>query len=254
MRVDVRKFGSSGSLRFQTSGPVGIVTINRPYHKNALSREMWKTLGDWCNTVPLKTKLLILRGSGSSFTAGSDIKEFSRLTTDEANEAFETMERAIHAVEFLTIPTIAAINGPAYGAGFILSLACDLRIGTNQAKFGMPVGKLGITLQAPFVRRMVQTIGPSRTKELVFTARSYSAEEALQTGILNEIVSQSNLDNRVFQLSKTILQQSQASIASVKEGVKNVVNGCTESSREWVDKRDFLEGVQAFTQKRAAHF
>lgn len=241
-------------MRFQVSGPIGIVTISRPRHRNALTREMWQTIERWSGTIGSKTKLLILRGSGKDFTAGSDIKEFARLTADDANEAFETMERAIAAIENLPIPTIAGINGPAFGAGFILSLACDLRIGSNYARFGMPVGRLGITLQTPFIRRMVQTLGPSRTKQLVYTAQSLSAEEAYRIGILNELVPAQDLDEHTFKLAKSILEQSQASLLAVKKSVNLFLANQVENHRQWVDKNDFVEGVQAFAEKRPTRF
>lgn len=254
MKVLVRRFEDLGSMRFQVSGPIGIVTISRPRQRNALTREMWQTLERWSGTIGSKTKLLIIRGSGKDFTAGSDIKEFARLSAEEANEGFETMERALAAIENLPIPTIASINGPAFGAGFILALACDMRIGSTNARFGMPVGKLGITLQTPFIRRMIQTLGPSRTKQLVYTAQSYHAEEAFRVGILNELVPPEKLDERTFQLAKAILEQSQASLLSVKKSVNQVLLGQVETQRQWVDKNDFLEGVHAFAEKRPTRF
>jgi enoyl-CoA hydratase len=254
VRVTVQRFEQFGSMRFQLTGPVGIITINRPRQRNALTRGMWETLAQWCEHLPQKTKVLILRGGGRDFTAGSDIKEFARLTVDEADDAFETMERAIAAMERVQVPTIASINGPAYGAGFVLALACDLRIGSPLARFGMPVGKLGITLQTPFVRRLIAILGPSRTKELVYTARSYSAEEALALGLLNQLVPEEELDERTLDLAKSILQQSRASLFAVKDSVHRVLAGEAERERHWVDRRDFVEGVRAFTEKRPARF
>ncbi|MCL6453941.1 MAG: enoyl-CoA hydratase/isomerase family protein [Alicyclobacillus sp.] len=254
MRVTVNRFEETGSMRLQTSGPIGIVTFDRPNRRNALTQSMWHTLEYWCSNLPAKVKLLILRGSGREFTAGSDIKEFARLTPAQANGAFEQMERAIHAVEMLPIPTIAAINGPAYGAGFVLTLACDLRIGSENATFGMPVGKLGITLQPPFIRRMVQHLGPSRAKEMVYTARQYDATTAYRLGLLNDIAPAGQLDEFVFSTARSILQQSKASIHAVKHSVHEVLNNPAPRTGAWVDDKDFVEGVAAFNEKRAAVF
>lgn len=254
MKVLVRRFEELSSMRFQVSGRIGIVTLHRPRQRNALTQEMWKTLERWCDTIPAKMKLLIIRGAGKDFTAGSDIKEFAGLSPDAANEAFETMERAIRAVEQLSIPTIASINGPAFGAGFILSLACDLRIGSENARFGMPVGKLGITLQTPFIRRMMQILGPSRTKQMVYTALTYDAKQAWQVGILNELVTDQSLDESTFALAKKMLEQSQASLSAVKQSVQLVQDGEVEAERSWVHPGDFVEGVRAFTEKRPTRF
>jgi enoyl-CoA hydratase len=241
-------------MRLQTSGPVGIVTFNRPHRRNALTQSMWNTLKDWCENLPSKVKLLILRGGGDEFTAGSDIKEFAQLSAAGANTAFAAMEAAIQAVEDLKIPTIAAISGPAYGAGFVLSLACDLRIGSHEAEFGMPVGRLGITLQPPFIRRMIHYLGPSRTMEMVYTARTYDAKQALDIGLLNARVSESELDDYVFQTARSILQQSKASMLAVKASVRQVLEGELKAVGAWVDESDFYEGVQAFNEKRQARF
>lgn len=236
MRVAIERFNEQATMRYQLSGPIGIITIDRPQQRNALSRQMWQTLYDWANHLPEKTKVLIIRGAGRNFTAGSDIKEFSTLGVNDANQAFITMEKAIRAVENLPIPTIASVNGPAFGAGFILTLACDIRIGTENACFGMPVGKLGITLQPEFIRRMVYLLGPSRTKDMVYTARSYGTEEALELGLLNYAVSASELDERTFELARKILEQSQASMAAVKSSVLQVLNGFGTGTDNWVDQ------------------
>lgn len=254
MRVLVERFNDQGTMRFQLAGPIGVITIDRPHQRNALTQPMWKTLALWTGELPEKTKLLVIRGAGADFTAGSDIKEFSTLTVEGADAAFETMEQAIRAVENLSIPTIAAINGPAFGAGFILALACDLRIGTEHAKFGMPVGKLGITLQPPFIKRMMQCLGPSRTKDLVYTARSYNAAYAYELGILNYLVPSQKLDSEIISLARCMLLQSRASLLAVKRNVQLVLSGSLSRQENWVDGRDFPEGVQAFNEKRPAHF
>jgi len=93
------------------------------------------------------------------------------MSTVEAAQAFNNMEEAISTIEKLQIPVIGALDGPALGAGFILSLACDIRIGTHNTKMGIRVGRLGITVGPAFMRRIVRLIGPSRAKELVYTGK-----------------------------------------------------------------------------------
>ncbi len=254
VHVAIEHFNEQGTMRYQLSGPIGIVTIDRPGHRNALSRQMWQTLENWIKQLPAKIKVLILRGAGRHFTAGSDIKEFSVLSVSDANHAFNIMESAIHSIECLPIPTIASINGPAYGAGFILSLACDIRVGSENAHFGMPVGKLGITLQPQFIRRMIQMLGPSRTKDMVYTARTYDATQALNLGILNYSAPTADLDAYTFALARSILAQSQASMTAVKASVQQVLYGLGSESDNWVDQYDFPKGVQAFKEKRTARF
>ncbi|MCY0893804.1 MAG: enoyl-CoA hydratase-related protein [Acidibacillus sp.] len=253
MHVKVRRFHNS-SMRFQISGKIGIITINRSESRNSLSREMWDTLSLWCSELPSRTQLLVIRGSGTDFTAGSDLKEFINLSIIEANESFEKMEQTIQTLENLLIPTIASINGPAFGAGFMLALGCDVRIGSPLARFGMPVGRLGITLQPPFIDRMIKHLGIDRCKELIFTARSIDAEEGLTLGLLSQIVPSKNLDEKTFELAEIILQQSAASLSAVKTSISAVINKKELTTRKWVDDTDFVEGVRAFQEKRKANF
>lgn len=254
MRVIVERFNEQSTLRFQLAGPIGVITIDRQRQRNALTQAMWHTIGQWAGNLPDKTRLLVIRGAGDDFTAGSDIVEFSTLSVEQANVAFETMEHTIQTIEGLPIPTIASINGPAFGAGFILALACDVRIGTEKAKFGMPVGKLGITLQPPFIRRMIQTLGPSRTKDLVYTARSYNANQAFDLGVLNYLVPDGKLDSETISLARRMLLQSRASLLAVKKNVQTVLSNSSVDLQDWVDGTDFPEGVKAFTEKRQAQF
>lgn len=242
------------TMDFRLSGAIGTITIDRPRQRNALTRDMWETLGKWAQSMPQQTRVLIIGGRGGNFSAGSDIKEMSQLSTDEANQAFRVIEWAISQIDRLPIPTIASINGPAFGGGFILALACDVHIGSDSSKFGMPVGKLGITLQPSFLRRLVRTIGPSRTKDMVYTAKTLEAQDALQWGVLNYLVNTGDLEQETGRLARTILGQSKASLRAVKHNVDGIVSGTSVDSDDWVDALDFPEGIRAFIEKRAAHF
>lgn len=254
MRVIVERFNDIGTLRFQLTGSIGIVTMNRARQRNALTQQMWRTIGEWVGNLPAKTRVLVVRGAGNEFTAGSDIFEFSKLSLEQANEAFETMEETMDQIENLSIPTIASINGPAFGAGFVLAMACDIRIGTERASFGMPVGKLGITLQEPFLSRMLQILGASRTMDLVYTARTYNADEAMEVGILNYLTSSQVIDSETMALCRRILMQSPASLRAVKQNLQSLLKVAKPKPGDWVDTADFAEGVQAFAEKRLAQF
>ncbi len=244
-----------GKITLQFTSKVAIVTINRPAARNAMTRNMWKSLGDIADEVGSnpKIKVAVLRGVPGEFTAGSDIKEFAGMSLDEADEAFHTMERTIAKFEGLSIPVIAAIDGPAMGAGLILALACDLRIGTPQARLGIPVGKLGIKLGPSFVRRMVRLIGPSFTKELVMTNRILNASEASSLGLLTRFVTSDQLDRLTFELIETIMNQSRGSLQAIKKSVEHSYKD-HEVLWNYVDPADFAEGCLAFAQKRIPQF
>ena len=244
-----------GKITFQETSKIGIITLNRPAARNALTANMWKGLAEIAKEVRESTeiKVLIIRGTTGQFTAGSDIKEFSEMSLDEAKDAFLAMEQAISTVESIPVPVIAAIDGPAMGAGFILSLACDLRIGSSNTKVGIPVGRLGITLGPSFMRRIVCLIGPSRAKELVYTGRIFNAEEANELGLVNRLVHPGNLDKSVLEMAEIILKQSKASLKAVKKAVE-LCEWKKDMDWNFVDPTDFPEGCRAFAEKRSPKF
>lgn len=254
MKITIKR-APDGKITLQESASIAIVTINRPVARNALTSNMWRVLKRIGEEIPAnpKTKVVILRGITGSFTAGSDIKEFCEMNVTEANNAFELMEETISTFEKLPMPVIGAIDGPALGAGFILALACDMRIGTESARMGIPVGRLGIKLSPSFVRRINRLIGPSLTKELVFTNEIYNYEKASRLGLLNQVVSSNELDRYTLKLAESMASQSRASLRSVKEATE-LSWGTKDIKWDFVDPYDFPEGCLAFVEKRKPHF
>lgn len=244
---------------YQETAGLAIITIHRPQLKNALTANMWSQL----SKIALQTlenpknRVLLLRGSGENFTAGSDIKEFNSISLENAEEAFIHMEKTISTIENLPIPVVGVINGPAMGAGLELALACDIRIGSEKARMGIPVGKLGITINNKFAKRLVDLIGPSATKDLVFTGRIYKAEEAYKAGMLNYLVAEKDLNKFAIRMGKLVAGMSPASLLAIKHAVKECVDSVPvlwESSTPFVDPNDFPEGVRAFVEKRKPQF
>lgn len=243
---------------YQETAGLAIITIHRPQMKNALTANMWDQLAKIALQVleNPKNKVLILRGTGENFTAGSDIKEFNAVSLEKAEEAFIHMEKTISTIEKLPLPVIGVINGPAMGAGLELALACDIRIGSEKAKMGIPVGKLGITLNNKFAKRLVDLIGPSATKDLVYTGRIYKAEEAFKAGMLNYLVAEKDLNKFAIRMGKLVAGMSPSSLLAVKESVAECINSVPrlwEGSTPFVGE-DFAEGVRAFVEKRQPIF
>lgn len=259
MRVQTTRLeAEDAKIIYQETAGLAIITIHRPHMKNALTANMWDELANVALKVldNPKNKVLIIRGSGENFTAGSDLKEFHSISLEKAEEAFIHMEKTISTVETLPLPVIGVINGPAMGAGLELALACDIRIGSDKAKLGIPVGKLGITLNNKFAQRLVDLIGPSATKDLVFTGRIYKAEEAFQAGILNYLVAEKDLNKFSIRMGKLVAGMSPASLLAVKQSVAECVNSVPQlwsGSTPFVGN-DFAEGVQAFVEKRQPQF
>ncbi|MBN6185435.1 enoyl-CoA hydratase/isomerase family protein [Aneurinibacillus sp. BA2021] len=254
MRIMITR-APGGKITLQETSHIAIVTIKRPHAYNALTAKMWKDLKRVACEIKerKKTRVVILRGVPGQFSAGADLKEFTAMTHKEVNKVFSLMEEAIAAFESLPMPVICAMDGPALGAGFVLSLACDMRIGTENTRLGIPVGRLGITLGPSFVRRIVRVIGQSRTKELVYTNRLYEPEEAMQLGLLNTVIKQAEMDVYMLDLAQRIAKQSPRSLQAVKQAV-HLCEWKNEIPWMYADPVDFAEGCLAFAEKRPPQF
>ena len=255
------KQNQEGRIHLKDFSSIAVVTIRRPQAHNAMTSKMWQELEHITQRIlenPV-TKVVLLRGAFEYFTAGSDLKEFSHMPVEEVDETFALMEKAISAVERLPIPTIACLKGAAMGAGLELALACDLRVAAENARLGMPIARLGITIGIPFARRLVDLIGPSRAKDLLLTGKYLSAQEAHDLGMVNYVTALGKVENFALRLAKTISYNSQASVKTAKEAVSLCLPPRDVAWRDgakpyWVDSGDFGEGVSAFIEKRVPRF
>ncbi len=250
-----------GKIQLRDFSSITVVTIRRPVAHNAMTSKMWLELKNMSRRISANptTKVVLLRGAFEYFTAGSDLKEFSQMPIEEVDETFTLMEQAIASFESLPIPTIACIKGAAMGAGLELALACDLRVAAENARLGMPIARLGITIGIPFAKRLVDLIGPSRAKDLLFTGKHLSAQEAQNIGMVNYVTSLRKVESFSLRLAKTIAYNSQASVRIAKEAVSLClpqldVPWRTHIEPYWVDSSDFGEGVNAFIEKRVPNF
>ena len=260
MQVTTKRMeAEQAKIILQETAGLAIITIHRPQLRNALTANMWDQLSEVGKKVleNPKNKVLLLRGAGEQFTAGSDLKEFNQMSLEEAENAFVHMENTISTFERLPIPTIGVINGPAMGAGLELALACDIRIGSEKSKLGIPVGKLGITLNNKFAQRLVNLVGPSVAKDLVYTGRMLKAEEAYRVGMLNYLVKEQDLDRYSIKMGHLVASMSPASLLAVKQSVQECVDSAPvlwKGSTPFVDTNDFPEGVASFVEKRPPRF
>ncbi|MED1793301.1 enoyl-CoA hydratase/isomerase family protein [Brevibacillus nitrificans] len=254
MRVHIKRV-PDGKITLQETSKIAIITINRPAARNALTANMWGELARLGRLAgqSSKAKVILLRGTPGQFTAGADIKEFCEMSIEEAEHTFQQMEEAIRVFENVPMPVVAVVDGPAMGAGFILSLACDMRVGTTNARMGIPVGKLGITVGPSFLRRIIRLIGPSRATELIYTGKVIEAQEALRIGLLNQLLPSEDLDKAALSLAGTIMEQSGAVLRAVKKAAQ-LSQWKQEEPWSFVDPVDFPEGCLAFAEKRKPRF
>ncbi|NPV93238.1 MAG: hypothetical protein HPY50_20950 [Firmicutes bacterium] len=195
------------------------LTLNRPDKFNALNRDLVTDLISTLEEVKKNQniRVLIVTGAGSAFCAGGDIDGMISLGSLEARDWALFVKSAFDMVASLEIPVIAAINGPAIGGGCELSLACDIRIASEKARFGQPEIMLGIIPGAGGTQRLARVIGPSKAKEVIMTGRTIRPDEALRIGLIDKVVKHELLDGEVTDLAGTIAKQSLPAIRLAKE-------------------------------------
>ena len=236
------------------------LTFQRPAARNAMTFEMYEVLEHTARRASddAAVKALVVTGAGGAFVAGTDIAQFADFKTAEQAYAYEErMDRVLGALEAVRKPTIAAIAGAATGGGLAIASACDLRIATAGATFGMPIARtLGNCLSLGNLVRIASLIGVARVKELIFTARIISAEEAKAFGLVNEVVADDvALLARVDQLAHAMSTHAPLTLWATKEGLRRIRERMLpDEGRDLValcyTSADFREGVRAFMEKR----
>jgi enoyl-CoA hydratase len=248
-------------LLYERRGQVAILTFNRPAARNAMTWAMYQGLYDACEHVDTdeRVRVLVVRGAGDkAFVAGTDISQFQEFSTPQHALDYERNgNRYLGRLESLQKPTIAMLRGYCVGGGAGIALACDLRIAAPDARFGVPIARtLGNTLSTHNFARLVALIGPSRTKEILFTARFVEAEEGKAIGLFNEIVEADRLEARVLELAELIASNAPLTVRAAKEMVRRLLErGRIEEADDLIRlcymSEDFKEGVSAFLEKRA---
>jgi enoyl-CoA hydratase/carnithine racemase len=240
---------------------VARITINRPDARNAFTFEMYEKLAQCCDAVNAdeRVKVLILTGAGDkAFSSGTDISLFRNFNKPEDALAYEDfIDRVLGSLERCRVPTIAGISGACTGGGGAVAASCDLRIGTETAKFGFPIARtLGNSLSMGNLARLAALIGPARVKHMIFTARLIEAQEAHQIGLLSEVVKdRAELDARLDELASLICGLAPLTLRATKEGLRRLqAEFNREADRDLIlmcyMSRDFREGMEAFLQKR----
>jgi enoyl-CoA hydratase len=251
----------SGDLLYEIHDGIGRITFNRPQARNAFTFRMYEQLGEICQQAEndSSVKVLLLTGAGEkAFAAGTDISEFKAFSTAEDALNYESrIERLVSALESSRVPTIAAIAGACTGGGLTIAACCDLRIGAANARFGVPIGRtLGNCLSMSNYVRLVALVGPSRVKDIIFTARLIDAEEACKIGLLGEVLPDyDSLQVRANELARTVASQAPLTLRVTKEALLRIKEKMNpEEDRDLIltcyMSRDFREGMDAFLNKR----
>ena len=241
-------------------GPIVTLTFNRPHARNAMTWGMYQRLSETCDLVDgdASVRVLVLRGAGGkAFVAGTDIGQFKVFETAEEGLEYERDgDRRRDRLARVAKPVIAQIQGAAVGGGFGIAAGADIRIATPDARFGVPIARtLGNCLSMGAYAFFLELLGPSRLKELIFTGRLLTAEEARAAGFVHEIVAPEAIEARVRELALTIAEHAPITLRVTKEAIRRLL-----AARPAVDgddlialtytSADFKEGVRAFLDKR----
>jgi enoyl-CoA hydratase/carnithine racemase len=258
----------STSILLETSGSIATITFNRPERRNAITFEMWNHIQRLM--VDLKAdpqvRVIIFRGAGNeAFSAGADIREFATHRNNAAkatlyNAAFDA---AMDAAEAVGKPTICLIIGACVGGGCEFSTACDIRIAADNARFGVPIARLGLPVGFREMRRMIRLIGHAKTMELLLTADLLPAVEAHRLGLVNHVVPLAEVEAFTYAMADKIaalapvvhrVHKKIAQIVLDDPGLSNLTPEQQALAVQPFDTEDFQEGWRAFLEKRTPRF
>lgn len=244
-------------------GAVLTVVFNRPEQRNAMTYAMYDGLEEACVRADEDdaVRVLVLRGAGGrAFVAGTDISQFlefgsGEVTSGEDGVAYEArIERVVNRLEDVGVPTVAAVEGPCVGGGLIIAAACDLRVATASARFGVPVARtLGNCLSMNTYSLLVAHLGPARTLDMLLRARLLSASDAAAAGFVSEVCPDGELDAALEELVTPLLGHAPLSMRAAKRAVARLRRATVpygdDLVREVFGSADFRAGVTAFVNR-----
>ena len=251
------------NLLMEVENEIAVVTINRPKSLNALNSETLAELNTCLAEIEGRTdiKVVILTGSGSkSFVAGADISEMVNATPAEGRAMGLLAREAFGRLENMPQVTIAAVNGFALGGGCEISMACDIRVAAENAKFAQPECGLGILPGFGGTQRLARLVGKGRAKEMIFTCDMIDAQDAYRIGLANKVVPQEELLDYCKAMAKKIMSKASFGVTLAKQAINTGMDTDLESGLKLeanlfglaFSTHDKAEGMQAFLEKRKA--
>ena len=251
----------------EKDGPIGRLIFNNPARHNAVSLEMWEAVTQIMDDFEEDdaVRVIVVSGAGGrAFVSGADISEFKeKRASEEAVAAYgKISEGARRRIQDTPKPTIAMISGYCIGGGVGTALACDLRIATEGSRFGIPAAKLGLGYAYDGIKKLIDLVGPAYAREIFYTARQFSAEEALRMGLINQVVPADQLESYVTDYCEMIAANAPLTVRSVKVIVREAMKDASERDlalcKRLVDEcfasEDYAEGRTAFMEKRKPVF
>jgi enoyl-CoA hydratase len=255
------------TLQVEKRGAVGWIVFNQPAKRNAINNEMWRGIAPALQKFDAdpEVRCVVFRGAGTdAFAAGADISEFESVRSDKAAVADYDglLDRVLHSIQDSPKPSVAMVYGYCMGGGLEIALACDLRYTGASGQFGIPAAKLGLAYNVEGHKRMLETIGHARTREIMFLGRRYPADEALAMGLVHRVLPDAELEAYVNDVIRTLCDNAPLSIANTKTILEQFVksSGSPDPARmaaaidRCAKSADYVEGRRAFMEKRKPRF
>ncbi len=249
-------------VHFETSGPLGILTLANP-PLNLLSGELMEDLRfavDEVKRIPLRA--MLLRAEGRIFSAGADISAFKGRTESEAHESFTRHQQMITDIEALPFPTLAAVQGMCVGGGLELALACDLIWAAASARFGQLEATIGTTTLLGGVQRLAERAGSSRAREIIYTADQYDAATFERWNIVNRVVADDALESQIRAFAERLANGPTLAYVAGKRMVRGYIDGGMRAADKLVaevgpplfQSEDMRAAVAALVEHGARNF
>jgi enoyl-CoA hydratase/carnithine racemase len=258
---------SEGRLLVEKRGAVGWIVFDQPARMNAITGAMWRALPEAVARLDRnpEVRCVALRGAGTeAFAAGADISEFEQLRDGQAavGEYDGLLDQVLHAIQDSRKPSVAMIHGFCMGGGLEVALACDLRYCGNSAQFAIPAAKLGLAYNVEGHKRLLETVGHARAREIMFLGRRYDAQEALAIGLVHRVLPDAELAAQVDEAIRTLCENAPLAIANSKTILEEYVksSGTPDAARmqaameRCAQSEDTKEGRRAFMAKRKPRF
>jgi enoyl-CoA hydratase/carnithine racemase len=258
-------------LKERTEDGILILTLNRPDAMNCFNFDLLAVLADTIREAnfDLDLRCIIITGSKAgddpkkwSFSTGADLKERRTLTQDQVRRFIFTIRNTFTAVEQVRIPVIAAINGFAFGGGTELALACDIRVASSNVLMGLTETSLAIIPGAGGTQRLPRIVGMAKAKELIFTARRFGAQTALEIGLVSKVVEPDKLMEAALELAREIAKNGPIGVAQAKFAINYGMEASlgvalpleSKAYEVTIPTKDRLEALAAFAEKRKPVF
>ncbi len=256
----------SAQVRIEREGPIGWLIFDHPARRNAIHRAMWEVIPERVATLDAddNVRVIVMRGAGDvAFVAGADISEFEQSRIGPGARDYDKLtERAFLSLGNAQKPLIAMIHGFCIGGGVGLAVCCDMRIASEGAKFGVPATRLGLGYGPKGVKKLMDLVGPSHVKEIFYTARHFTAQEAKEMGLVNRVLPEAELEAYVRGYCDTIAQNAPMTMLAVKRTVEELLTLSPDADLAECDRlvaacfasEDYIEGRTAFMEKRKPVF